>query len=81
MPTKKPRDLLHLNFGTPVPGERPTLEIIGTKKTMVDWMNGHAKMETRIGTVDKAHKAPTGMVGSRDSLTAANHRLGHPYLS
>ena len=25
-------------------------------------------------------KPPTGMVGSRVALTAANHRLGHPYL-
>ena len=49
VPTKKPRDLL-----PPVPGENPTLEIKGKNRTIVDWINGHAKMKTRIGAVEKA---------------------------
>ena len=53
MPTKKPRDLPPFDLGTPIPGESPTLEIKGDNKTIVDWMNGHAKMKTRIGTVEK----------------------------
>ena len=55
VPTKQPRDLPPLDFGTPVPGESPTLEIKGDNKMIVDWVNGHAKMKTRIGTVEKAH--------------------------
>ena len=34
VPTKKPRDLPPLDLGTPVPGERPTLEIKGTMKRL-----------------------------------------------
>ena len=48
----------------------------GTIKQIVDWMNG----QTRIGTVEKAQNPPSGMVGSRDALTAACN-LGHPHLS
>ena len=54
VPKKKPRDLPPLDLGTPVPGESLTLEIKGDKKTIVDWMNGHAKMKTWFGTVEKA---------------------------
>ena len=81
VPTKKPRDLPLLDLGTPVRGKRPTLEIKGDNKTIVDCMNGHAKMKTRIGTVEKAQNLLREVWGSRDALPAANHRLGHPYLS
>ena len=54
IPTKKPRDLPPLDLGTPLPGENPTLEIKRNNRTIVDWMNGHAKMKTRIGAVEKA---------------------------
>ena len=43
------QDLPPLDLGTPVPGEKPTLEIKGDNKTIVDWMNGHAKMKTLAG--------------------------------
>ena len=36
VPTKKPRDLFLLDLGTPVPGEKPTLEIKRDNKTIVD---------------------------------------------
>ena len=54
VPTKKPRDLPPLDLGTPVPGESLTLEIKGDNKTIAGWMNGHAKMKTRIGSLEKA---------------------------
>ena len=47
MPSKKPRDLPHLELGTPEAGKWPTLEIKRDCKTIVDWVNGHAKMKTR----------------------------------
>ena len=56
VPTKKPGDLPPLDFGTRVPGKRPTLEIRGDNKTIVDWVNGHVKMKTRMGRVEKAQK-------------------------
>ena len=53
-PTKKPRDLPHLELDIPEAGQRPTLEIRGDCKTTVDWINnGHAKMKTRECTVEK----------------------------
>ena len=55
VPTKKPRDLPPPDLGTLVPGEQLTLESKGDNKTIVDWVNGHAKMKTRIGTVEKVH--------------------------
>ena len=54
VPTKKPRDLPPLDLGIPAVGERPTLEIKGDNKTIEDWMNRHAKMKSRSGTVEKA---------------------------
>ena len=56
VPTEKPRDLPPLDLGTLVPAESPTLEIKGDNKTIVDWKNGHAKMKTRIGNVEKAQE-------------------------
>ena len=40
------------------PRDLPPLDLLnkGDTKTIVDWMNGHAKMKTRIGTVEKALK-------------------------
>ena len=58
VPTKKPRDLPPLDLGTRAVGERPTLEIQGDNETIVDWMNGHAKMKMRVGTVEKAQNLP-----------------------
>ena len=54
-PTRKPRDLppLELELGIPVAGKRPTLEIKGDCKTIVDWINGHATLKTRERTVAK----------------------------
>ena len=52
MPTKQPRDLPLLELGTPVAGQLPTLEIKGDCETIVDWVNGHAKMKTRVRTVE-----------------------------
>ena len=53
VPDKKPRDLPPLVLGIPVPGVGLTLEIKGDKKTIVDWVNGHAKMKTRVTTEEK----------------------------
>ena len=44
-----PLNLEHQNLR-----EKPTLEIKGDNKTIVDWMSGHTKMKTRIGTVERA---------------------------
>ena len=52
LPTKQPRDLLPLKIGIPVAGKLPTLEIKGDCKTIVDWVNGHAKMKARVSTVE-----------------------------
>ena len=52
-PSKKPRGLPPLDLAILVPGEQLTLEIQGDNKTSADWMNGHTKMKTRIGTVEK----------------------------
>ena len=54
VPTKKPRDLPPPDLGTLVLGEPLTLETKGDNKTVVNWMNGHAKMKSRNGTVEKA---------------------------
>ena len=52
VPTKKQRDLPPLDLGTPVPGEKPTLEIKGDNTTILERTNGHAKMKTKIGTAE-----------------------------
>ena len=52
MPTKQPRDLPPLELGIPVAGKLPTLEIKGDCKTIVDWVNGHAKMKAKVSTVE-----------------------------
>ena len=54
VPTKIPRDLPPLDLEIPVVGERPTREIKGDNKTIVGWVNGHAKMKTRVRTVEIA---------------------------
>ena len=54
VPTKKPGDLPPPDLGTLVLGEPLTLDTKGDNKTIVEWMNGHAKMKSRIGTVEKA---------------------------
>ena len=51
-PAKKPRDLPLLELGIPEAGQWPTLEIKGDCKTIVDCVNGHAKMKTRVSTVE-----------------------------
>ena len=67
-----------LDLGTPVPGESPTLEIKGDNKTIVDWNERPHQDENENWHSGEGTKPPTGMVGSRDALTAANHRLGSP---
>ena len=52
LPTEQPRDLPPLELRIPVAGKLPTLEIKGDCKTIVDWVNGHAKMKTRVSTVE-----------------------------
>ena len=52
-PTKKPRDLPPLELDLPEAGQRPTLEIRGDCKTIVDWIDGHAQLKTRECTVEK----------------------------
>ena len=42
-PTKKPRGLPPLELGIPEARQWPTLEIRGDCKTIVDWVNSHAK--------------------------------------
>ena len=44
-PTKKPRHLLLLELEIPKAGKVLTLEITSDCKTIVDWINGHAKLE------------------------------------
>ena len=53
-PTKKPRDLPPLQLGIPEAGKWPTLELKGDCKTIVDWVNGHAKMKARGSTVEQS---------------------------
>ena len=48
---KQARDLPPLELGIPEAGKWPTLEIKGNCKTIVDWVDGHAKMKTRVSTV------------------------------
>ena len=50
----KPRDLPPLELEIPVAGKLLNLEIKENCKTFVDWVNGHSKTKTRIGTVEKA---------------------------
>ena len=51
--TKKPRNLPLLEVDIPQAGQRPTLEIRGDCKTIVDWINGRAKEKTRECTVEE----------------------------
>ena len=51
-PTKETKGSAFRLLGRPVPGVRPTLEIKRGKKTIVDWVNGHTKMKTRVTTVE-----------------------------
>ena len=44
LPTEQPRDLPPLELRILVAGKLPTLEIKGDCKTVVDWVNGHAKI-------------------------------------
>ena len=52
-PKKKPWDLPPLELDMSEAGQRPTLEIRGDCKTIVDWINGHAKLKTRECTMAK----------------------------
>ena len=51
-PIKKPRDLPPLEIERPEAGQRRTLEIKSDCKSIVDWINGPAKMKTRASTVE-----------------------------
>ena len=46
-PTKKPRDLPFFVLDFLEAGWRPTLEIKGDCKTIVDWISGHANLKKR----------------------------------
>ena len=48
------RDLPPFELGITEAGKWPTLEIKRNCKTIADWVNGHAKMKTRVPTVEKA---------------------------
>ena len=50
-PTKKPRELPPHELETPEEGNKLTLEIKGDCETIVDWVNGHAKLKARESTV------------------------------
>ena len=52
IPSKKPREL----DSTPTTATKVELEIRGDGKTVVDWINGHAKQKTPIRTVEVAQK-------------------------
>ena len=56
-PTKKPRDLPlpPLELEKLEAGELADSEIKGECKTIVDWVNGHAKLKTRVSTVATTH--------------------------
>ena len=60
---KKPSDLPALVLDIPGAGQRPTLEIRGDCKTIVDWINGHAKLKTRECTVEKTQNTLPGWWG------------------
>ena len=81
VPTKKSRDLPPVDLGTPVHVESPTLEIKGDNKTIVDWMNGHAMMKTRIGTVEKAQKLFREWWVRGIRLRQRYRRVGQPHFS
>ena len=50
-PAKKPKERFSLELGVPGFGKVLTLGIGGDCKTIVDWVNGHAKLKTRESTV------------------------------
>ena len=52
-PIKKPRDMPPFIFHSLESGQRPTLEIKGECKTMVDWISGHANLKKRECTLEK----------------------------
>ena len=64
-----------------VPGESLTLEIKGDNKTIVDWMELPCQDENENWHSGEGTKLATGIVVSRDALTAAYNRLGHSHLS
>ena len=81
-PTKKPRDLSPLVLGIPEAGKWPTLEIKGDCKTIVDWVNGHAKMKTKVAIVAATQNLLREWWGRGIRLRKRkNCRLGHTCLS
>ena len=54
VPTKKLRDLTPLVLEVPTEDEKLTLEIRGDSKTIVDWVNSHAKLKTKESTIASA---------------------------
>ena len=57
-PTKKQRELPHLELERPGEGKKLTFEIKGNNKTIVDWVNGHATLKTRESTVTNNQNLP-----------------------
>ena len=54
MPTKKLGDLTPLVLAVPTEDEKLTLEIRGDSKTIVGWVNSHAKLKTKESTIASA---------------------------
>ena len=57
-PAKKPRELPLLELETPEEGKKLTLKIKGDCETIVNWVNGHAKVQTRESTVATTQNLP-----------------------
>ena len=51
---KKPRDLEPTVPETPVEDKKLMLELRGDSKTVVDWLNGHAKLKACESTIAAA---------------------------
>ena len=51
LPTKKPRDPDPLILEEPAKNKKFILQMRGDSKTIVDWVNGHAKLKTKEDTI------------------------------
>ena len=60
IPSKELRDLDPMVLEPPTKTEGVELEIMDESKTVVDWINGHAKQRTTVDAVRAAQKETTG---------------------
>ena len=81
LPTEQPRDLPPLELRIPVAGKLPTLEIKGDCKTIVDWVNGHAKMKARVSTVEAIQNLLRERWGRGIRLRQRTAGVSYPDLS